>query len=106
MRAFHGGMAPAGDGGQDASLPQNATADPDSSMPDLDAGRVWASDICNVLRFSRELFQHLDSSNEPFECPNCLAHVHHCCVCKREGCSESSKGTQQQVFRCASALSC
>ena len=99
MRAFHGGMAPVAD--DDKSLPQNASGDHDSGTPDPDAGMVWSSDMCNTLRCSRELFKHLDSSNEPFECPNCLAHTHQCFVCKKEGCSNASKGAQQQVFRCA-----
>ena len=75
MRAFHGGVAEGDDG-------------------------KWEPLGCNPLGCSRELFAHIQASNEPFECPNCLARVHQCFVCKKEGASDSSKGPQE-VFRCA-----
>ena len=78
MRAFHGGVCEAEGGG-------------------------WEAYDCNPLGCSRELFAHVQASNEPFECPNCLARVHQCSVCKVEGASDASAGAQE-VFRCAGTL--
>ena len=73
MRAFHGGFAENDDG-------------------------ALEDHPCNPMGCSRELFSHIQASNEPFECPNCLARVHQCFVCKKEGASDSSGGAQE-VFR-------
>ena len=62
--------------------------------------------MCNPLGISRELARQLNGPStmgQGFKCPNCLAGMHQCFSCKREGrsCAPASpKDAPQEVFQC------
>jgi hypothetical protein len=70
MRSFHSGMR-------------------DSEDEEGGLGKYDAA-YCNPIKIPQDLFKALTSQgNERFNCPNCLAGVHQCFVCKKEGKADS-----------------
>ena len=61
--------------------------------------------FCNPLEMSAELAKACLADNVTWLCPNCLANVHQCFACKKDGRSDASRGPQQ-VFRQATDSSC
>lgn len=72
LRSFHAGMR-------------------ESDEPDEEP--LYDAKACNPVKIPHDLFEALTQQGaERFNCPNCLAGIHQCFVCKCEG-------TADEVFR-------
>lgn len=80
MRSFHAGMK--------------------DSEEDEGEQQVYDARFCNPVNIPPDLFKALtQQGSERFNCPNCLAGIQQCFVCKKEGQADS------EVFRCESLRS-